>query len=159
MSGAGVIDLAPVVAPIQEDRALLTRLQVVLAARHDFERHFLPAPQKAEQHPAPREQEQRGKDEGGAHRGTLLQHGELAEHEQAGDEAGVEEKGAASRKSGAGLCVGGGARARRRGRTSGLFQEKFKVESTKFKVKFKVRRKKSERSGADFHFSTLNFAL
>jgi L-alanine-DL-glutamate epimerase-like enolase superfamily enzyme len=28
---------------------LLTRLQVVLAARHDFERHFLPAPQNAEQ--------------------------------------------------------------------------------------------------------------
>src|SRR4029078_646689 len=61
----GVIDLARVVAPIQEDGALLTRLQVVLAARRNFERHFLPAPQDTEQHSAPREQGQRGKDEGG----------------------------------------------------------------------------------------------
>jgi hypothetical protein len=71
-----VIDLAPVIAPIQEDRALLTSLQVVLAARHDLERHSLPTAQNTEQQPAPREQEQGGKDEGGAHRGTLLQQGE-----------------------------------------------------------------------------------
>jgi hypothetical protein len=68
----GVIDLAPVVAPIQDDRALLTGLQVVLAAQHDFERHHLPTAQNAEQQHAPREQEQRGGDDGGAHRGTLL---------------------------------------------------------------------------------------
>ena len=109
----GVIDLAPVVAPIQDDRALQTGLQVVLAAQHDFERHLLPTAQNAEQQPAPREQEQRGGDDGGAHRGTLLQRGELAEHEQAGDEAGVEDKGATGRESGAGSwCSGRGAQGR-----------------------------------------------
>src|SRR4029453_4735210 len=69
----GVIDLAPVVAPVQDDRALLTGLQVVLPSQHDFERHSLPTAQNAEQQSAPREQDQRGGDNRGAHHGTLLQ--------------------------------------------------------------------------------------
>src|SRR5262245_15280254 len=43
---------------------------------------------------APREQEQRGGDDGGAHRGPILEQGELAEHEEAGGEAGIEGEGA-----------------------------------------------------------------
>ena len=97
----GVIDLAPVVAPIQDDRALLAGLQVVLTTQHDFERHFLPTAQHAKQQHAPREQEQRGDNDGGAHHGTLLQQGELAEDEQAGDEAGIEGEGATGREPGA----------------------------------------------------------
>ena len=157
----GVIDLAPVVAPIQDDRALLTGLQVVLAAQHDFERHLLPTAQNAEQQPAPREQEQRGRDDGGAHRGTLLQQRELAEHGRPAAKQALRAKAPPAESSCPGAVgpacppsPGGG------GRSPGpLHGRKFKVESAKWKVSSKqVQSKfKVERGSRNFQAPTSSF--
>ena len=64
----------------------------MLGAKDDVEPHLLSAVQHAEQQHAPREQAQRGGDDGGAHHRALLQLRKQAEQEQAGDEAGIEGK-------------------------------------------------------------------
>src|SRR5581483_3550135 len=104
--GGGVVDLAPVVAPVEDDGALLAGLQVVLPPRPDLERHGLPAAEDAEEQSAPGEEDQGGGGRGGARHGAVLQD-EQAEQEQAGAEAGVEEKGAAGREAGLGRGRGG----------------------------------------------------
>ena len=95
-----VVHLAPVEAPIEDQRALQARLQVVLRAQRHFERHRLPAPQDPKQQRAPREQHHRGADDRGAHDGPRVQQRELAQHQQADDERGVHEKRAARRTAG-----------------------------------------------------------
>src|SRR5262249_32312688 len=90
-----VIHLAPVVAPVEQQRGVHAGLQIVLPPQRDLERHRLPAPQDPEQQRAPREERDGSPNNGGAHDRPLLQQRELAQRQQAGDERGVEQERAA----------------------------------------------------------------